>query len=218
MDFQCWISTKRSQVLWLSGPPECHIHDALMHMVDLIKKQVASTEYTVLYFFCSAVAKEEPVATIFVRALLQQIVRSFPPQKQKIAVNVFLRTLFHTILRKQSDPNSWLSRFKGEDSPDEIVRYLLNATCNEQWDALKAVLDIEHKQELSLIIDGLDKIEKQNEKFITDIRSFIEHLQDRVKIKVLLTSRPTAEIKELLDGLTCIEFDKERKGLTILFL
>ncbi|KAF8531181.1 hypothetical protein BDD12DRAFT_767460, partial [Trichophaea hybrida] len=89
---------------------------------------------------------------------------------------------------------------------------VLDVSGSEHWDALKAVLDIEHTQELSLIIDGLDMIEYQKDKFVKGVRKFIRHLQNGPSTtKVLLTSRPQAEIKEILDGLPCIEYDKERK-------
>ncbi|KAF8538648.1 hypothetical protein BDD12DRAFT_740491, partial [Trichophaea hybrida] len=65
---------------------------------------------------------------------------------------------------------------------------------------------------LSIIIDGLDKFEKQKLEFIRELHAFVIYLLERsLKPKVLLTSQPHADVKEILDGLPCIEYDKERK-------
>ena len=67
--------------------------------------------------------------------------------------------------------------------------------------------------DLSIVIDGLDRVKRQKVEFIREVRELVEHLQGRIsKVKALLTSQPEAEIKEVLDGLPCIEYDKERKG------
>jgi len=101
-----------------------------------------------------------------------------------------------------------------ECSPDENIKKILNAPVNELFTALRAVLGGQEQRGLSLIVDGLDKVEHQRDECIRGIRAFIEHLQQRApKIKILLTSQPLAEIRELFDGLPCIEYDRERKGL-----
>ena len=47
---------------------------------------------------------------------------------------------------------------------------------------------------------------------------FFEFLRKRPSTtKVLLTSRPQAEVKEILGRLPSVEHDKERKGLIALF-
>jgi len=90
---------------------------------------------------------------------------------------------------------------------------VLDAETNGLWSALKAALDNAHSHDLSIVIDGLDRVRRENVEFNREVRELIEHLQGRVsKVKALLTSRPEAEIKEVLDGLPCIEYDKERKG------
>jgi hypothetical protein len=114
--------------------------------------------------------------------------------------------------REAAVSNTQLSRFQRNDSLDTIIPKILDASSNEHWDALKAVLEIEPKQELSLIIDGLDKIQHQRDEFIKRVLTFIENLQESLTIKVLLTSGPQVEVKHIHEGLRCIEYDKERKG------
>ena len=74
-------------------------------------------------------------------------------------------------------------------------------------------MDIAHEQRLSLIIDGLDGIGHQKREFIQEIRLFTEYLRERPSTtRILLTSQPQAEVKDVLSELPCIEYDKERKG------
>jgi hypothetical protein len=80
---------------------------------------------------------------------------------------------------------------------------------------------IERKQGLSLIIDGLHKIEHWENEFIQEVCVFVKHLRVPVgpsTTKVLLTSGPRDDIKEILSGLPCIEYDSERKGSIVSYL
>lgn len=48
-----------------------------------------------------------------------------------------------------------------------------------------------------VVIDGLDKVEYEKGVFIEGVREFVTHLLDMTsKVKVLLTSRPQAEVKD----------------------
>ncbi|KAF8536357.1 hypothetical protein BDD12DRAFT_663390, partial [Trichophaea hybrida] len=210
MDFKSWISGNVPQMLWISGPPECRISDASRHIVDLTKIKSQETQHWVLCFFCSSADRDQPIAITLVRALISQIVHL--TSRKKSVIYLYLRTLLDSILKSELVSNWELSRFRGDDSPDTIISKVLDASSNKHWDALKAVLDIDHKHELFLIIDGLDKIEHQRVEFIREVYTFYEQLQESSTIKALLTSRPHAEIKVILDGLPCIEYDKERQG------
>jgi hypothetical protein len=213
MDFEQWQSTNGSQVLWLSGPAECHISDASSRIVDLVKEKPSEAQHLVLYFFCSTAPMEASIAITFVSTILHQLVCCLPRLR---VTNVFLRTLLNTILREESRSKLNLSQFKMDDSTGATVEKILQASNNGYWRALGAVMDIVHEQGLSLVIDGLDKIEHQKYEFIREVCVFIEHLRERpFTTRVLLTGRPQAEIKEILSGLPCIEYDKERKGSII---
>ena len=94
------------------------------------------------------------------------------------------------------------------------MKEILKTPSSGYWGALRKVLDIEREQELSLIIDGLDKIEHQEDNFIQELCAFVKNLRGRPSTtRVLLTSQPQAKFKEILGQLPSIEYDRERKGL-----
>ena len=217
MDFERWQSTNRSEVLWLSGPAECRISDASSHIVGLVKENASQEQRLVLYFFCATAPPEDSIANTFVSTILHQLIRSLPlGDLKKAATNAFLRTLLEVIPGGEPRSNRDLSRFKLDDSLAETIEKILQTSSNGYWRALRAVTDLVHEHGLYLMIDGLDKIEHQKSEFVVEIHTFIEHLRERPSTtRVLLTSRPQAEIKEILSGVRCIEYDKERKGSII---
>jgi len=173
-----------------------------------VKEKAPKIEYCFLYFFCSAAVGEKSVVSLFVHTLLYQIVSCSPMDKKNSIVRNFLHSLVDGIFKK--DPNQL---FEGP-SETWLKRILDAPTDDELWTALKAVLAKEQERELFIVVDGLDKVQHEKREFINGVRTFVEHLQQRTsKVKILLTSRPQDEIKEILDGLPCIEYDKERKGL-----
>jgi hypothetical protein len=215
MDFVQWSSASYSQALWLSGPPERNIHQVSSYIVDREKNRVMNTQRLVLYFFCSAPIKGRPTVAVFIRTLLSQIVRSSPRDKRISIIRSFLRSL-HAEIFEKGGSSHWkeLDLIKG-DSPNENIEKILQGPSNELWAALRAVLADEKQRELLVVVDGLDKVEDQNVEFLEGVRGFVTHLlKETSKVKILLTSRPQAETKEVLNGLPCIEYDKERIGLS----
>ena len=97
------------------------------------------------------------------------------------------------------------------------MKKILEPVSSRHWSALRAVIGIERGIELSLIIDGPNKIEYQKYEFIRELCVFTEQLRKILPTRVLLTSRPQAEIKEILGQLPSVEYGGERKGLTFLF-
>jgi hypothetical protein len=216
MDFRQWSAASGPQVLWLSGPPECDIHQVSSYIVDQEKNRTSKTQYFVLYFFCSTAARKKPIAVIFIHTLLDQIISCSSTNKRILIVRRFLHSLLEGAFKKERIPNWERRGFDEKDSPDTNIKKILNAPANELWAALEAVLGDEEQRGLSVVVDGLDKVEHQRGEFIGGVRAFVEHLQQRTsKVKILLTSRPLAEIKDLFDGLSCIEHDRERKGPSV---
>ena len=213
MDFKQWSTASCPQVLWLSGPPECDIHQVSSYIVDQEKNRASKTQYFVLYFFCSTAARKKLVIVIFIHTLLDQIVRCSPANKRILIVRRFLHSLLEGAFKKGR--TNWERRgFDEKDSPDTNIKKILNAPADELWTALEAVLGNEEQRDLSVVVDGLDKVvEHQRGELIKGVCAFVKHLQQRTsRVKILLTSRPLAEIKDLFDGLPCIEHDRERKG------
>ena len=215
MDFGQWQSTNGMEVLWLSGPAECRISDASSRIVDLAKETHPEVQHSVLYFFCSTAPRKIPIAITFVSTIVRQLVRYSPELKEEITTT-FLHTLLDEIFSREPRSNPEVPRFSTDDSAVVVVEKVLKASSDAYWGALRAVVDIQREKGLSLIIDGLDQIEHQRHEFIRDLCVFIERLQERpsrTRTRILLTSRPQAEIREILGQLPSIEYDKERKGM-----
>ena len=212
MDYEQWWSAKGSRALWLSGPAECDISDASSYIVGCAKETSAEAQHSALYFFCSTLTAEDPAVATFASTIVRQLFYCFPQLKEQVT-KVFLRTLVKTIL---SEDNPKQSSFKLGDSVEAIVKKLLQVSNEGYWSALKAVMGLGRNQGLFLVIDGLDNA---GHEFTLGVQLFIESLQGFPSTtKVLLTSRPQADINEILSGIPCVEYDKERKGLIALFL
>ena len=195
----------------MSGPAECDISDASSCIVGLAKETSAGAQHSALYFFCSTLIAKDRVVITFVSTIVHQLVCCFPQLKEQVT-KVFLRTLVKTIL---SEGNPKQSCFKLGDPAEATVKKTLQASNEGYWSALKAIMGLERNQGLFLVIDGLDNA---GHEFTQGVQLFIESLRGCPSIiKVLLTSRPQADIKEILAGLPCVEYDKERKGLIAFF-
>ena len=217
MDFDRWHHTNTGmEVLWLSGPAECRMSEASSHIVDLAKETYLEGQHSVLYFFCSTAPKKIPIAVTFVSTIVRQLIHCWPKLKDEITTT-FLRTLLDGIFGEEPHSNLEVPCFSADDSAEVVVKKILKASSDSYWSALRAVMDTGRQEGLSLIIDGLDKMGNQKREFIQDLLVFIEHLEEKpVTTRVLLTSRPQAEIREILGRLPSIEYDSERKGLICL--
>jgi hypothetical protein len=214
MDFERWRSAS-SQILWLSAPRECSIHQVASYVVD----KALETQQLVLYFFCSTATKKEPFIITFIHTILSQIVSSSPLNDKISIIRTFLHNLFKMIRKPKRASNQKQMHSKEGESSATIVKRILNDPTDELWDALEAVLADYSKQVLYIVVDGLDKAEHGKVEFIRELHAFIERLQERnLKIKALLTSQPQAEIKEVVDKLLYIEYDKERKGSVVSYV
>ena len=81
------------------------------------------------------------------------------------------------------------------------------------WAALRSVMNIEQEKGLSLIIAGIDEIQHRNHEFIWELCVFLEHLHKKPSAaRVLLTSRPQADIKEIPGWLPCTSIEMIGKG------
>lgn len=184
-----------------------------MHHVSsyILKESSLKTQRTVLYYFCSSIASENPIVSQFVLALLCQFVRHSPKDRQKYIVGKFLQTIVNGIIKEEKSYYTELDLFKA--SSETWLKKIIDTPADTLWAALMAILANEPDRELLVIVDGLEKVEDETGEFIKGIRAFVDHLQERIlNLKVLLTSRPLADIKEVFDGLPYIEHDKERRG------
>ena len=213
IDFDRWQGTNSLGVLWLCGPADCRISGASSHIVDLVKEKYPEVQHSVLYFFCSTAPTNVSIAITFVSTIVHQLIRCSPKLRQKITT-VFLCTLLDRIFEEEKRSKLHMPRFNAGDSAEVMVKKILQAPSDAYWGALKAAADIEREKGLSVIIDGLDMIKNCKYEFIREFCVFIEYLRGRPSTtRVLLTSRPQAEIREMIGRLPSIEYDRERKGL-----
>jgi len=212
VDFEEWSSATSSRVLWLSGPSQCNINQVSSYIVGREKNKALEANRFVLYFFCSTRLRRSIVA-VFVHTLLKQIVCCSPADERILIVQNFLHSLLEEAFKNETSPN-WKQRgFKEEDSPERSIQNILNAPANELFTALVAVLGDEQERCLSIIVDGLDKAQDQKGEFTKGIRKFVDNLHKPAsEVKILLTSGPLGEIKDLFDGIPSIEHDMERNG------
>jgi hypothetical protein len=167
----------------------------------------------VLYFFCISTLKEKSPVSTFIHTLLCQLVDDLSPEKQKPCVITFLTTLLESILRRETS-EKWSSYLTKKDKRKTIIEQILATVPNDQlWDALKAAVDTEQGRKLIIIIDGFDMIEQRELRFFQEISALVVYLLERpMKPKILLTSKRQADDKYDLNGLLCIEYNKERSG------
>lgn len=207
IDFKKWSNSSEYQVLWLSGPLDRELDQVSSYIVDLEKKTSSRTEQIVLYFLCSSAARKRSAVTFFIYTLLHQILYCSPTQAKKAAI---AKTFLHS-LREEILENGNFEQYRSNGIPDDKpLKKLLKAPANAPWAALEEVLQ---GQSFTIIVDGLDDIGDKG--FMKEFCEPIRLLRKKkATVKALLTGGPSANIKDLLDGIryTCIEYDKERKG------
>lgn len=230
LDFEHWVQSSHSEVLWLSGPPECSLDEVSSHVVQQ-GNAIFTAPRCVLYFFCSSPVNEKVPAARLIRGLLNQLICWSSTQNMSI-IQAFLYTLREKLVERREKDTERRERtlkqrekisewdhqfdtsFKDGDPPQTTIQQMLDrASANEHWAALQAALDVEQESEMLIVIDGLDGVQDYKYDFLNKVHEFIQHILRRTpKTKVLLTSRPRADLEAAFSDLPCIEYDKERKG------
>jgi len=215
IDFTQWESDENWQALWLSGPHDRGMKEVSSHIIEATKEKAIQPNSSVLYFFCSTATRAQgSIATVFAHTLLHQIVCSSSADKAKTIATTFLRSLLEEHIRQRR-----LSRFKKGDSLPTSVKDILNVPDNELHRALVEATKAAKIQDLSIIIDGIDII-LQEKVFVQNIYLFVKDMISAApKFKALFTTLQNVDLQEMLGRLpcTCIEYDKERKGLLICY-
>jgi len=206
IDFKEWSSVDSAPVLWISGPPQCRLHQIASHIIDRPNTTTSNTRL-VLYFF----AAKQSSAHSVVLAFLRQFLLSVPGPRQKEVITKFLHIIVDTAFGIEE------STRKPKRScliPATIPELLNVAADNVLWKAFQNVLDIERGLDLLIVVD----VTHEMKKYIGSLLSLVNHLLARqLKVKALLTSLPESEIKaQLQDQVICIEYDAERKGSTVI--
>jgi hypothetical protein len=222
VDYLRWMENNDhcSGTLWLLGPARYQIHQVSSYVTDAVKPQ-GNTTSTVLYFFCSTAAGMESIAEIFVCSLVDQIIRRLPQlESKKSIITEFTRVLDGLLTQEAASvkgARSSLLRDLGEDTPDTVAKKILEQQEEHYWNALDSVLKV-GAEEFTIVIDGLDNLGQQENVFAKKVHTFFSTLRARFpKFRVLLTGGPSIELKAIIGGATCIEYDKERNGLITLY-
>ena len=214
-DFTCWREANNSQTLLLSGPPEREILDAVSVILNQeIAKAGSSRHQNVLYFFPTASNDNQPIMTTFIHTLLWQIISNATPDEEMLSVKEFLRIL---ILNNGDDPNPKSRNSVGlDDSVQEAIFKIIRAPAVAMRAALKAVMALDPKREITIFLGLPSQAENEVDEFIEGARLFVLDLFGMVhKVRVLVTSSLGYQDKvSSFPLLSHIEFDRERRGLT----
>ncbi|KAF8537359.1 hypothetical protein BDD12DRAFT_982209 [Trichophaea hybrida] len=201
IDFTQWESANDSRALFLSAPPGHGTTEVCSHIIDLVKEKAAlQTNSSVMYFF-SSTATEARCSTVFTHTLLHQIVCCSSIEKADSIAATFLDTLLSRHLQRHTQV------FTEDDQVNTTIQKILNAPKYELVEALVEAIKTGGIEELYIIVDGLSE----------DIaRLVVKHGMRAIrKLKTLFTINESPRYRDMLDRITYIEYDKERKGLNI---
>ncbi|KAF8535193.1 hypothetical protein BDD12DRAFT_753344, partial [Trichophaea hybrida] len=157
------------------------------------------------------IERETSIATTFTNTVLHHILNGSDDNQARSIVTTFLSTLLHKILER----DQW--HFREEDSSAITVEKILKASSGgELLRALtETIVKVETIPDTPLIIDGIDTLGKEGVQFL---EQFCSQPIIGPKFKALITCRPDPhikqivdDIKEIVDGVLCIEYDKERQ-------
>jgi len=195
IDFEQWELPDGPPVLWLLGPPKHGMAEVSSHVVGKEKQKARN----VFYFFCST-AEKESLVTSFAHSLLHHILNNSGDDQAKAITDTYIRTLLYAILRRDSD------------FPKKTITEIIDAAQrNEPLEALaEAILYIKEIIEISIVIEGIDKLGQQGVRFL---ETFCEHMKTvNSKFKALLAYELHRD-ENMVVTPPCIEYDKERQGL-----
>ncbi|KAF4458275.1 purine and uridine phosphorylase [Fusarium albosuccineum] len=226
IDFKAWERSSHSRKLFLSGPSDSTLRKVSSHVVQQGTASLTQSG-CVLYFFCPPLVKETTTAKL-VHSFLHQTISWSRTQTKLSIVKVFLHALREKLVERFSEQSEnvvekrpqlspklqamFNGPTKSEDHLQTIKTMLEEASNNEQWAASKAALGMEQEPKMLVVIHGLSDMERHKNDFTKEVLEFAEFLKTRKStVKILLTSRPQADLKEAFATVPCIEYDKERK-------
>lgn len=150
------------------------------------------------------------VVSHYVLVFLYQFILHSSKNKQESIVRYLLRFLVKAVRPEES---SYTEPKPFNASAEVFLENIFDAPEYILRAALMAFLIEGLEKELLVVFDGLENAKDETGRFIKDIRAFCDELQRRVpKMKVLFTSQPQDDIKEIFNGLPYIEHDMERRG------
>ncbi|KAI1126225.1 hypothetical protein F5Y10DRAFT_216197 [Nemania abortiva] len=182
--FDTWLDSKASAILWLSGDPGCGKSVASSFLVDFLKFSQPSALRT--YFFFKDDSERQASAISALRAILHQI---FTDKDRASLVEHGME---------------WY-RKKGSGMITQFFSL---------WAILVAALRDRTCGDVFLILDAMDECEVQERKLLIEALTTLcqdnSLAASQIKLKVILTSRPYAAIQKAFKGFQTIRIRAER--------
>jgi hypothetical protein len=173
MDFERWRSVS-SQALWLSGPPECNLHQVASHLVDIARNKMPNNQHYVLYCISLTANMQSSSTKVLASVFFQQLIRHVPAHQKDAVVTLFFRTLLDSIPHADNEKVLFGPEY---EFPNRIIQNTIDLSSDKAiLDTLKTVLELVQLdiQELTIIIHGLDQVpDNQTKDFIGNIRAFL---------------------------------------------
>ena len=203
-EYITWSASCSSDILWYVGPPRVG-KTTLARYITLKPNENPHNghQLEVVYFFCSTAI-------------------SGPHRRPRNTTPDILRSFIGQLLDHDNDRITTIqdllkSREEATKEPSPILRELLadSDTETEQlWQVLSDILGVAETLGMVFVLDDIHTISVDSRpEFLKNIRALWDSLRllHRSPIKLLVTSRPYADISVSLEGIPRIDQDTERK-------
>ena len=167
--YQEWLSGSSPRFLRIIGPPGFGKTTVFAFLVDELQNMAQDRSIMVAQFACGRRSYRQSDPAAVVRGLLYQLLFAKP-------------SLFKLI----------------QDALDREGRYLLN-NFRFLWDVLVTLLADQEDDEIFILIDALDECEQAKDFARALHHSALSWTQKDIKVKFLITHRPTYYLDEILD-------------------
>ncbi|PVH98022.1 hypothetical protein DM02DRAFT_532043, partial [Periconia macrospinosa] len=184
-EYETWINDKSGASLWLYGPPGNGKTFAAAYVLkSLSKYPIYTKKRLVASIFCSPNDSDMGLVTSLALQLIAQDENRAHTAQEKMAVADFQN---------------------GMHTDEEMTRNM--------WKLFETLIMTGSNYETVIIIDGIDEPDiRMRTPFLENFCALQANVQGSAVIRVLITSRPYADIKKILAHYPSIDRDSERKG------
>jgi hypothetical protein len=229
-EYKGWeFSREPAKFLWYSGLPRSGKTATSINILQKLQNEMKyRTKRDVVHVFCTEsvilperTKKMRTTPAWVVCSMLAQLMGSclgrFEERFEKVLYTpnakenmVWAANLGRDISLDSSSQEQRRSPLTTNDTPHNVSEDVL-------WDLFGQIVRIEDNREIQIVIDGVDRIEPEEDRlrFLMDLRASFDALKSETEkaIKILVTSRPYATIREVLKDLPSIDTASEIKGL-----
>ncbi|KAH0541631.1 hypothetical protein FGG08_003921 [Glutinoglossum americanum] len=208
LEYKAWVSSKSCQFLWYSREPDSSTTSMELHKVRELSNKTYVLMQDLAYFFCdpsvrlSSVSEERRLTPAFILcSIIAQILHSDHDRG-----NYDRFRYINPTMEEQLSPSSALAALVSLDS---------------LFGLLIQLIDDKPDREIQIIVENIDSLSLDYcIEFLWRLRHLWEAVMEKTKVvmKVLVTSRRTEEIQEVLKNLPCIDQETEVNGWHLVFL